>query len=66
MAVVQLRNPTKGRAYYDARRAGGGPSMMAMRALKRRLSNVIFACMLADQERREAGAGNRGRILTPA
>ena len=38
MAVVQLRNQTRGRAYYDARRAGGMPSMMAMRALKRRLT----------------------------
>ena len=67
MAVVQLRHrDSEGRAYYDARRAGGMPSMMAMRALKRRLSNVI-ACMLADQERREAArAGNRGRPLTPA
>ena len=41
--------------------------MMAMRALKRRLSNVVFACMLADQKRREASpAGDRGRLLTPA
>jgi transposase len=64
MAVVQLRNQTKGRAYYDARRAGGMPSMMAMRALKRRLSNVVFARMLADQKRREAGPG--GQSGTPA
>ena len=64
MAVVQLRHPTKGRAYYDERRAGGMPSMMAMRALKRRLSNVVFARMLADQKRREAGPG--GQSGTPA
>jgi transposase len=64
MAIVQLRNHTKGRAYYDARRAGGMPSMMAMRALKRRLSNVVFACMLADQKRRETGPG--GQSGTPA
>jgi transposase len=64
MAVVQLRNQTKGRAYFDERRAGGMPSMMAMRALKRRLSNVVFACMLADQKRREAGPG--GQSGTPA
>jgi transposase len=63
MAVVQLRNQTKGRAYYDARRAGGMPSMMAMRALKR-LSNVVFARMLADQKRREASPG--GQPGTPA
>jgi transposase len=64
MAVVQLRNQTRGRAYFDERRAGGMPSMMAMRALKRRLSNVVFACMLADQKRREAGPG--GQSGTPA
>ena len=59
MAVVQLRNQTRGRAYFDRRRAGGMPSMMAMRALKRRLSNVVFARMLADQKRREAGPGGQ-------
>lgn len=30
------------------------PSMIAMRALKRRLSNVVYSCMLEDQKRREA------------
>jgi transposase len=63
MAIVQLRNQTQGRAYYDARKAGGMPSMMAMRALKRRLSNVVFAQMLADQKRREA-AGPGGQSGT--
>jgi transposase len=60
MAIVQLRNTTEGRAYYDQRKAGGMPSMMAMRALKRRLSNVVFARMLEDQKRREA-AGPGGQ-----
>jgi transposase len=63
MAVVQLRNQTEERAYYDNRKAGGMPSMMAMRALKRRLSNVVFARMLADQLRREA-AGPGGQSGT--
>ncbi|HUY50369.1 MAG TPA: transposase [Streptosporangiaceae bacterium] len=63
MAVVQLRNQTQGRAYYDARKAAGMPSMMAMRALKRRLSNVVYARMLADQKRREA-AGPGGQSGT--
>jgi transposase len=53
MAVVQLRNPTLGRAFYDARKAGGTPSLMAMRALKRRLSNIVYARMVADQNRRD-------------
>jgi transposase len=67
MSAVQPRNQTRRRACYDARRAGGMPSMMAIRALKRRLSNVVFARILADQKRREASpGGNRGRLLTPA
>ncbi|MFC9472690.1 transposase [Nocardia sp. NPDC056952] len=58
MAVVQLRNRTAGRVYYDARKAGGKTSMEAMRALKRRLSNVVYTRMLADQRQREmAGPG---------
>jgi transposase len=63
MATVQLRNHTEGRAHYDARKAGGMPSMTALHALKRRLSNVVFARMLADQNRREA-AGPGGQSGT--
>jgi transposase len=53
MAVVQLRNPTQGRAYFDAKKAAGKTSMEAMRALKRRLSNVAYARMVEDQKRRQ-------------
>ena len=42
MAIVQLRNPTEGRAYYDQRKAAGKTSMEAMRCLRRRLSNVVY------------------------
>jgi transposase len=49
MAVVQRRNQAKGPACYGVRRDGGMPSMMAMRALGRRLSNVVFSRMLADR-----------------
>jgi hypothetical protein len=64
MAVVQLPNQTKGRACYDARRAGGLPSMMAIRALKRRLPNVVFARMPADHKRREASPGGQPGTTT--
>ena len=65
MAVVQLRNPTEGRAYFDAKKAAGKTSMEAMRALKRRLSNVVYTRMLADQKRREATSpgGHSGTTL---
>jgi transposase len=43
MATVQLRNPTEGRDYYDRRKADGKTSMESMRALKRRLSDIVTA-----------------------
>jgi transposase len=48
MAVVQLRNPTEGRAYFDRTKARGKTSNEAMRCLKRRLSDIVFRTMLAD------------------
>src|SRR4029079_9390884 len=48
MATVQLRNPSEGRAYYDRRKADGKTSMESMRALKRRLSNIVYRAMLDD------------------
>ena len=65
MAVVQLRTQTKGRAYFDAKKTAGKTPMEAMRALKRRLSNVVFARMLADHKRRQAAdpGGHSGTTL---
>ncbi|HET6953944.1 MAG TPA: IS110 family transposase, partial [Acidimicrobiales bacterium] len=48
MAVVQLRNPTEGRAYYDRKKANGKSSNEAMRCLKRRLSDLVYKTMLED------------------
>jgi transposase len=60
MATVQLRNPTEGRAYYDRRKAEGKTSMEAMRALKRRLSNIVFKTMLDDAMNPAVGAARTG------
>jgi len=46
--IVQLRNPTDGREYFDRRVGEGKTSMEAMRALKRRLSDVVYRTMLND------------------
>ena len=46
MAVVQLRNPTEGRAYYDRKVAAGKTPMEAMRSLKRRLSDIVYHQMV--------------------
>ncbi len=51
MAVVQLRNPTEGRAYFDRKKAAGKTSMEAMRCLKRRLSDVVYRQLVADSLR---------------
>jgi hypothetical protein len=60
MGVVQLRNPTAGRVYFDGKKAAGKTPMEAMRALKRRLSNVVYARMLVDQQRsRSTSPGDR-------
>jgi transposase len=59
MAVVQLRNPTEGRAYYDRKKAAGKTSMEAMRCLKRRLSDVVYRQLIADAIR-PSGTGPGG------
>jgi transposase len=60
MATVQLRNPTEGRAYYDRRKADGKTSMEAMRALKRRLSNIVYRTMLDDAAAHAANSSRTG------
>jgi transposase len=57
MAVVQLRNDTEGRRYYRRRIAEGKTTMEAMRALKRRLSDVVYRQMTADAKRLGTGPG---------
>lgn len=59
MAVVQLRNPTEGRAYYDRKRAEGKSPNEAMRALKRRLSDIVYRTLLNDYVATN-GAGSGG------
>jgi transposase len=54
-AVTQVRHRhSDGRAYYDKKLAEGKTRKEALRALKRQISNAIFACLQADA-RRAAG-----------
>jgi transposase len=64
MAVVQLRHPTKGRAYYDRKVAAGKTPMEAMRALKRRLSDVACRQMMIDARTAETGPGGHTGAAT--
>jgi transposase len=62
MAVVQLRNPTEGRAYYDRKVAAGKTPNEAMRCLKRRLADIVYKTMLDDlvASHRTGPGGHRG------
>ena len=55
MAIVQLRHDTEGRRYFDRKKAGGKSSMEALRALKRRLSDVVYRQMVTDDDARRFG-----------
>jgi transposase len=64
MAVVQLRHPAKGRAYYDRKVAAGKTPNEAIRALKRRLSDVVFRQMKADARAARTGPGGHQGAAT--
>ena len=78
VAVTQLRFPnTEGRAYFERKLAEGKTGKEALRSLKRRISDALYARLLEDARRddaaRESGSGRahgerlciqRGR-LTP-
>ncbi len=59
MAIVQLRSDTEGRAYYRRKLAAGKTPMEAMRALKRRLSDVVYRRMVNDAKKARTGPGGQ-------
>jgi transposase len=48
MAMVQVRRPSAGQAYYRRKLAEGKSPKEALRCLKRRLSDAVYRCLLAD------------------
>jgi transposase len=48
IAISQLRHDNLGRAYFDRKVAEGKTSKEAIRALKRRLSAVVYRHLVAD------------------
>ena len=59
-AITQIRNKhSGGRAYYDKKVAEGKTHKEALRALKRRISDAIYAALVADARQAEA-AGPQG------
>jgi len=64
-AVSQLRYPGAGRDYYDKKVAEGKTSKEAIRALKRRISDVVYRRLVADTRhqahRKRDGSGRTTR-----
>jgi transposase len=56
MAIVQIRHPTAGQAYYRRKLAEGKAPKEALRCLKRRLSDAVYRCLLADQHDQRCAA----------
>jgi len=60
-AITQIRyRHSDGRAYYDRKLAEGNTHKEALRCLKRRISNAIFARLQADARRAAAAASAEG------
>jgi len=60
-AVTQIRHPgSKGRAYFDKKLAEGKTRKEALRALKRRISDAIYARLQADARRAGGPGGQPG------
>jgi transposase len=66
MAIVQLRNPSEGRNYFDRKKNDGKTSMEALRCVKRRLSDIVYRTMLDDALRHErtGPVGHSGTSLS--
>jgi transposase len=50
MAMVQARRPSAGQAYYRRKLAEGKAPKEALRCLKRRLSDAVYRCLIADRQ----------------
>jgi transposase len=62
VAITQIRyRHTKGRAYYDKKLAEGKTPKEALRALKRQISDAIFASLQADARRAAAAKSPGGQ-----
>ncbi len=66
MAIVQIRHDTEGRAYFRRRVAAGKTKMEALRALKRRLSDVVYRQLVADARKASPGGHTEATMASSA
>ena len=53
-AITQIRHDTAGRVYYHRKQAEGKTGKEALRALKRRISDVVYRQLLKDQQTKKS------------
>jgi transposase len=56
MAMVQVRRPSAGQAYYRRKLAEGKSPKEGLRCLKRRLSDAVYRCLVIDRRSNAAAA----------
>jgi transposase len=59
VAMVQVRRPSAGQEYYRRKLAEGKSPKEALRCLKRRLSDAVYRCLVADQHLQPSLVGLR-------
>jgi hypothetical protein len=65
IAITQIRNrKSPGRAYYDRKLAQSKTKKEALRALKRRISDVIYRQLVVDAQHAVGPGGQTGTTLT--
>jgi transposase len=55
-AMVQVRRPSAGQAYFQRKLAEGKSAKEALRCLKRWLSDAVYRCLLVDQHEQRCPA----------
>jgi transposase len=66
IAVTQLRHPdSQGRVYFDRKAAEGKTNKEALRALKRRISDVVYRHLVADAQQTQHTSESSGSGRTP-
>lgn len=66
IAITQIRAETEGRAYYQRKRAAGKTSREAVRCLKRKLSDLVFATMRNDAKPTATATATATEMGAPA
>jgi transposase len=59
LAMVQVRRPSAGQAYYQHKLAEGKSAKEALRCLKPRLSDAVYRCLVTDQAEQAPNDGHQ-------